>query len=65
MRIGESRNFLDFYDRLKTVTRGYGSFDYEALDYRVTDIVKVDIMVNNAGMHLKEGPVAEFSGGGS
>ena len=37
---------FDFYDRLKTVTRGYGSFDYEALDYRVTDIVKVDIMVN-------------------
>ena len=37
---------FDFYDRLKTVTRGYGSFDYEALDYRKTDIVKVDIMVN-------------------
>ncbi|MEC9032670.1 MAG: translation elongation factor 4 [Planctomycetota bacterium] len=37
---------FDFYDRLKTVTRGYGSFDYEALDYRATDIVKVDIMVN-------------------
>ena len=37
---------FDFYDRLKTATRGYGSFDYEALDYRVTDIVKVDIMVN-------------------
>ena len=37
---------FDFYDRLKTVTRGYGSFDYDALDYRATDIVKVDIMVN-------------------
>ena len=37
---------FDFYDRLKTITRGYGSFDYEALDYRKTDIVKVDIMVN-------------------
>ena len=37
---------FDFYDRLKTVTRGYGSFDYDALDYRSTDIVKVDIMVN-------------------
>ena len=36
----------DFYDKLKTVTRGYGSFDYEELDYRVADIVKVDILVN-------------------
>ncbi len=36
----------DFYDRLKTVTQGYGSFDYEMLDYRVTDLVKVDILVN-------------------
>ncbi len=37
---------FDFYDRLKTVTRGYGSFDYEELDYRSGDIVKVDILVN-------------------
>ncbi len=37
---------FDFYDRLKTVTQGYGSFDYELLDYRKTDVVKVDIMVN-------------------
>jgi len=37
---------FDFYDRLKTVTRGYGSFDYEELDYRPGDIVKVDILVN-------------------
>lgn len=37
---------FDFYDRLKTVTRGYGSFDYEILDYREADIVKVDILVN-------------------
>ncbi|MCZ6691767.1 MAG: translation elongation factor 4, partial [Planctomycetota bacterium] len=37
---------FDFYDRLKTITRGYGSFDYEILDYRATDIVKVDILVN-------------------
>ncbi|HSH70788.1 MAG TPA: translation elongation factor 4 [Deferrisomatales bacterium] len=37
---------FDFYDRLKTVTRGYGSFDYEELDYRPSDIVKVDILVN-------------------
>ncbi len=37
---------FDFYDRLKTVTQGYGSFDYEMLDYRETRIVKVDILVN-------------------
>jgi GTP-binding protein LepA len=37
---------FDFYDRLKTVTRGYGSFDYEELDYRQGKIVKVDILVN-------------------
>jgi GTP-binding protein LepA len=37
---------FDFYDRLKTITQGYGSFDYELLDYRPTDLVKVDILVN-------------------
>jgi GTP-binding protein LepA len=37
---------FDFYDRLKSVTQGYGSFDYEMIDYRETDLVKVDILVN-------------------
>jgi GTP-binding protein LepA len=37
---------IDFYDRLKTVTQGYGSFDYELLDYRDSDLVKLDILVN-------------------
>ncbi len=37
---------FDFYDRLKTITQGYGSFDYEMLDYRDSDLVKVDILVN-------------------
>ncbi|MFH1488246.1 MAG: translation elongation factor 4 [Pseudomonadota bacterium] len=37
---------FDFYDRLKTVTQGYGSFDYELLDYREGDLVKVDILLN-------------------
>jgi len=37
---------FDFFDRLKSVTQGYGSFDYELLDYRDTDLVKVDILVN-------------------
>ncbi len=36
----------DFYDRLKSVTQGYGSFDYEMLDYRKSDLVKLDILVN-------------------
>ena len=37
---------FDFYDRLKSTTQGYGSFDYEMLDYRRADLVKVDILVN-------------------
>ncbi len=37
---------FEFYDRLKNVTRGYGSLDYEPLDYREGDIVRVDILVN-------------------
>ncbi len=37
---------FDFYDRLKSMTQGYGSFDYEVTDYRETDLVKVDILVN-------------------
>ena len=38
---------FDFYDRLKSLTQGYGSFDYELLDYRDTDLVKIDILVNS------------------
>ena len=37
---------FDFYDRLKTVTQGYGSFDYELIEYRESDLVKLDILVN-------------------
>jgi GTP-binding protein LepA len=37
----------DFYDKLKSVTQGYGSFDYEIVDYRSSDLVKVDILVNH------------------
>jgi GTP-binding protein LepA len=37
---------IDFYDRLKTITQGYGSFDYELIDYRATSLLKLDILVN-------------------
>ncbi|MDY6791049.1 MAG: translation elongation factor 4 [Thermodesulfobacteriota bacterium] len=36
----------DFYDKLKSVTQGYGSFDYDLKDYRETDLVKLDILIN-------------------
>ncbi|MCE5301757.1 MAG: translation elongation factor 4 [Planctomycetaceae bacterium] len=41
-----SEVLFDFYGKLKTITRGYGSFDYVPIEYRETDIVKVDILVN-------------------
>jgi GTP-binding protein LepA len=37
----------EFYDRLKGVTRGYASFDYEFLEYREADVVKLDILINS------------------
>ena len=41
-----SEVIIDFYDRIKSVTKGYGSLDYELLDYRPTTIVKLDILIN-------------------
>jgi len=45
---------VDFNDRLKSITRGYGSMDYELGEYRASDLVKMDILVN-------EDPVDAFS----
>lgn len=38
---------FDFYDRLKSLSRGYASFDYELADYKEGDLVKMSILVNN------------------
>jgi GTP-binding protein LepA len=37
---------FDFYDRQKSITQGYGSFDYEIVDYRESNLAKLDILVN-------------------
>ncbi len=44
MPLGEV--LFDFYDKLKSVSRGYASFDYEVKGYQATDLVKLDILVN-------------------
>jgi GTP-binding protein LepA len=37
---------FDFYDRLKTISKGYASFDYHPTEYRESDLIKLDIMLN-------------------
>jgi GTP-binding protein LepA len=41
-----SEVIYDFYDKLKTVTQGYGSFDYEIIEYRPSKLNKLDILIN-------------------
>ncbi len=41
-----SEVIFDFYDKLKTVTQGYGSFDYEIIEYRPSKLEKLDILIN-------------------
>jgi GTP-binding protein LepA len=38
---------FDFYDKLKSISKGYASFDYHPLDYRPSDLVKIDIKLNS------------------
>ena len=41
---------IDFHDRIKSITRGFGSMDYEPTEYRVSDMVKLDMLVNGEPM---------------
>jgi GTP-binding protein LepA len=41
---------IDFHDRIKSITRGFGSMDYEPADYQESDMVKLDMLVNTEAM---------------
>lgn len=42
-----SEIIFDFYDRLKTISKGYASFDYSPLEYRSSDLIKLNILINH------------------
>ncbi len=45
-----SEIIYDFYDKLKSATKGYGTMDYEVIGFRPNDLVKLDILVNNSAV---------------
>ena len=49
-RIPMNEILIDFHDRIKSITRGYGSMDYEPAGYETSDMVKLDLLVNNEVM---------------
>jgi GTP-binding protein LepA len=61
-----SELIVDFYDRVKSMTRGYGSIDYEIRDYKPGDLVKLDILINGQSCEALSSIVhkdkAEFKG---